>query len=400
MMKQADVVIVGAGIVGLTLAVALGEHKLNVVVLDSKKYSAPKEGEHARASAINLTSQQFLVELGVWQLLPSDILSTFSDIKVWDVKGKGEIQFASTECAEPYLGHIVSNHHLQEALLKRIEQLSSVKLMCPMEVIDITINENDAQVKLSNGSLHCKLIVGADGSNSWVKRYFGFESHVSPYHQTAIVTTVVTERSHARIARQCFLPNGPLAFLPLKNLHHSSIVWATTPEESEQLLSLNENDFLQKLTQSFEHKLGQVTERLDTPKQFPLIMQHAKDYVKSRVALVGDACHSIHPLAGQGLNMGILDVACLAEILVDVASKSRDIGLINHLRRYERWRKGDNWMMIGAMSGFKHLFGSQNELLIDVRSASLNMVNSIPFLKKRFMHYAMGKRIKLPEVVK
>ncbi len=400
MMKQTDVVIVGAGIVGLSLAVALGEQKLNVIVLDAKKYSPPKLGEHARASAINLASQRVLSALGVWQLLPKDLLSAFNEIMVWDVQGKGEIRFDSSECAEPYLGHIVPNDLLQEALLKRVEQLNSVKLICPVDIIEMSINENDAHLRLSQGTISTKLIVGADGANSWLRKYFAFDTHVSPYHQTALITTVETTLSHSRIARQCFLPNGPLAFLPLRNLHHSSIVWATTPEEAEQLLSMNESDFLKKLANAFENKLGEVTSRLDTPKQFPLIMQHAKNYVKSRVALVGDACHSIHPLAGQGLNMGIMDIACLAEIIVDVSSNSRDIGLIHHLRRYERWRKGDNGMMIAAMSGFKQLFGSDSEFIADIRSVGLNMVNSISILKKQFMRYAMGGRIKLPEVAK
>lgn len=400
MMKQVDVVIVGAGIVGLSLAVALGEQKLNVIVLDAKKHTEPKLGEHARVSAINVASQRILSCLGVWQLLSKEHRSAFNAIKVWDIQGKGKVEFDSAECAEPYLGHIIPNHLLQEALLKRIDQLNTVKLMCPVEITDIQVKGDSAHLNLSQGNLVAKLIVGADGANSWIRKYFEFETHISPYHQSAIVTTVETTLSHARTARQCFLAKGPLAFLPLQNLHHSSIVWATTPEESEDLLSLDESDFLKKLSSAFEYKLGEVTKRLDTPKRFPLIMQHAKKYVKNRVALVGDACHSIHPLAGQGLNMGIMDIACLGEIIAEVANNSRDIGLENHLRRYERWRKGDNWMMIGAMAGFKQLFGADSELIIDLRSVGLNLVNNISPLKKHFMRYAMGDRIKLPLIAK
>lgn len=400
MMKQVDVVIVGAGIVGLSLAVLLGEQKLNVVVLDAKKYSEPKLGEHARASAINLASQRILSNLGVWQLLPKEHPSAFQAIKVWDVQGKGKIEFDSTECAEPYLGHIIPNHLLQEALFKRLDQLNSVKLICPVDIQDIQVKDDSVTISLPQGNLVAKLLVGADGANSWIRKYFEFETLSSPYDQTAIITTVETTLSHARTARQCFLPTGPLAFLPLKNLHHSSIVWTTTLQESEELLSLNESDFLEKLSSAFEYKLGKVTQRLDTPKRFPLIMQHAKNYVKARVALVGDACHSIHPLAGQGLNMGIMDVACLGEIIIEVSENARDIGLVNHLRRYERWRKGDNWMMIGAMAGFKQLFGMDSEIMIDIRSAGLNIVNNISLLKKHFMRYAMGDRIKLPAIAK
>ena len=400
MTKQYDVIIVGAGVAGLSLAVALGEKKLKVALLDAREFSEPNPGEHVRVSAINHVSEKILTSLGVWQLLPENTLSPFRKISVWDANGGGEIQFDSTESAQAYLGHIVPNHEMQRALLSRIKQLNTVDLKCPVEIKAVEVLEDKVDVKLPTCVLSAKLLVGADGANSWVREQCGFECELSPYNQVAVIATVKTEKRHAQVARQCFQKNGPLAFLPLRDLNTSSIVWATTQEESEKLLKLDENVFLESLTNAFENKLGKVTDRLDAPKKFPLIMRHAKEYCKPRIALVGDAAHTIHPLAGQGLNMGILDVACLAEVVSEISAEDRDIGRMNYLRVYERWRRGDNAMMIATMSGFRNLFGSQIDWLADIRSAGMDLVNNIPFLKNQFMRYAMGDRIRLPAMVK
>lgn len=400
MTKQVDVIIVGAGVAGLSLAVALGEQKISVAVLDAKEFAEPKENEHVRVSAINLTSEKILSAMGVWQLLPENALSPFRKISVWDATGRGDIQFNSTDSAKPYLGHIVPNHEIQKALFSRIKQLNFVSLKCPVDIQSVNVSDKQVDVKLSTSNLSAKLLVGADGANSWVREHCGFESEISPYEQMAVISTVKTELQHAQIARQCFQKTGPLAFLPLKDLNTSSIVWTTTKEASEELLALDKKAFLKILTQEFEHKLGDVVDQLDEPKRFPLIMRHAKNYIKNRIALVGDAAHTIHPLAGQGLNMGILDVACLAEIITELHEQDRDFGRLNYLRAYERWRRGDNAMMIATMSGFKNLFGSQIDWLTDLRSVGMNIVNNIPFLKKQFMQYAMGQRLRLPEVAK
>jgi 2-octaprenylphenol hydroxylase len=249
--------------------------------------------------------------------------------------------------------------------------------------------ENGQQIELEDGStLRARLLVGADGKHSKVRDYAGIHTRVSDYGQQALVAVVATERAHEETAWQRFLPTGPLAFLPLAD-GRSSIVWSASNDRAERLLELDESAFCAELGKAFGHRLGRITscgERI----LFPLQRQYAEHYVAPRIALVGDASHVIHPLAGQGVNLGLKDVRELAGTLLEAGRQQRDIGSLSVLRRYERARKGDNMAMMMAMDGFKHLFGSRITPVCWVRNFGLNLVDAAQPVKNRIMRAAMG----------
>ena len=207
---------------------------------------------------------------------------------------------------------------------------------------------------------------------------------------------VKTEKSHLHTCWQRFLPNGPLAFLPMHD-HYACVVWSTSPEQAAELMTLDKEAFAIRLAEAFEFKLGAITEVRDRGK-FPLRLQHTVDYVKDRIALIGDAAHSIHPLAGQGVNLGVLDAAALAETVLETHASHRDIGALHNLRAYERWRKGQNVTMMLSMDAFKRLFGSQLEPVKWARNVGLNATNNLVPVKRFFMEYAMGNRGDLPKL--
>ena len=253
------------------------------------------------------------------------------------------------------------------------------------------------------GTFSAPLFVAADGVFSWLRQQVGIEQHIKPYQQTAIVATVACEHPHQDTAWQCFLPSGPLAFLPLQaladNKNLCSIVWSLKTIDAERLLQLPMAEFAQALTDACEYKLGKVTV-IGQRMSFPLIMRHAKTYFQDNVVLMGDAAHTIHPLAGQGLNLGILDALAFNDCVGQVLAKNKPLTHIALLRRYERWRKTDNQMMINIMSGFKQLFGHDVQWLAALRSYGLTMTNRMSPLKQFFMRYAMGLSGNLPSLAR
>lgn len=217
------------------------------------------------------------------------------------------------------------------------------------------------------------------------------------YNHIAIVTTVQTELPHQATAWQRFLKTGPLAFLPLQNPNTSSIVWSTVPEHANELLAMDEVEFRNALCDAFESRLGGIIQ-IDKRYHFPLQMRHAKNYVKEHIALIGDAAHTIHPLAGQGVNLGLLDALCLVETVVDAVNKHRNYASMTTLRRYERWRKGDNLAMLAMVEMLKSLFMSDKALVKNFRSFGLNFTDRVSFLKNFFAKYALGNRGDLPKL--
>ncbi len=297
-------------------------------------------------------------------------------------------------------GNIVANEALIQILLNRVSEIPNLFLFCPAQINVMMIDDDIVKIKLSDETkIESKLLVGADGAESWVRKTLNIPVVEMPYHHTALVATVKTEYSHRSIARQRFRENGPIAFLPLENKHHCSIVWSTLPEEAEELMQLDAKELGEKMSIAIDHELGKITV-IDKPIAFPLIMRHATHYVHPRVALIGDAAHTIHPLAGQGLNLGILDAACLSEVVVDNFKIKRDIGLVQNLRRYERWRRSDNQLMIEAMRFFKEGFAVQQGFLKQLRDITLKLTNRYRWLRRVFMHQAMGFRGELPNIGK
>ena len=399
MANQYDVIIVGGGMVGLTLACALGGSALKVVVLEASPMESewPDDSIGLRVSAITHASRKVFNAIGAWQGMVERRVTSYGEMHVWDAGGNGAIHFDSAEVGQPSLGYIVENRIIQLALQERLAQFDNVELICPARWQQWHDEEGSICLSLEDGrELRTRLLVGADGARSLVRERAGIQTKGWSYDQHALMAIAQTEQSHLHTCWQRFLPNGPLAFLPMHG-HYSCVVWSTTPEQAAELMDMEAPQFLSSLGEAFEFKLGRVLEVRDRGK-FPLRLQHSVDYVKERIALVGDAAHAIHPLAGQGVNLGVLDAAALAETVLSTQASRRDIGSLHNLRSYERWRKGQNVAMMLSMDAFKRLFGAQNEPLKLVRNIGLNATNNLMPVKRFFMEHAMGDRGDLPEL--
>lgn len=396
---QYDVIIVGGGMVGASLAVMLGQNGLRVVLLD-KSTEVPNWSEDKvdiRVSAITRASENILRHLGVWQDIVNKRVAPYREMFVWDSSGNGSIHFDSAELAQPSLGHIVENSVIQSSLWQRLAHLDTVELVHPVQIEKLTVHDHAVEVDLGDGQvLTAPLVVGADGSNSWVREQFGIKSSERSYGQSAVVAHVRTELANGKTAWQRFLPGGPLAFLPMGE-NSSSIVWSCSTEQAEELVSLPELEFNQAITRAFAARLGDVS-LLGPRGAFPLRMKHAREYVRPRLALVGDAAHTIHPLAGQGANLGFADAASLAEVLISAKAQDRDIGARWVLRKYERWRKGQNLATGYVMDGFKHLFSNRIPPLVLLRNLGLSGADKLPGFKLLAGEYALGLKGDMPKM--
>ncbi len=403
-MKRAyshDLVIVGGGMVGATLACALGESNLRVAVVEGRVPGA-WQGEPIdnRTSAITRATERVFRNIGAWPGMVERRVAPYRAMHVWDATGSGAIHFNATEIGEPDLGHILENRVILSALHARMAAFDNIELIAPARCIECHRDADAAHLHLEGGrTLDAPLVVAADGSNSWVREQAGIVSHGWAYQQTAVVAVVRHSRPHAETAYQRFLPDGPLAFLPLFDAHLSAIVWSTSPGHAVELLALAEAPFLDALQRTFGDKLGRMAS-CGERGGYPLILRHADHYVEERLALVGNAAHSIHPLAGQGLNLGVLDVALLADLLQEAHAARGDLGELRLLRRYERGRKGDNLSMMYAMDGFKRLFGSEATPVRLLRNLGLNLADSVAPLKQQLMRHALGLSGELPELVR
>lgn len=374
--------------VGAALACALANAGLRVAVVEALKPKSfdPQSDYELRVCAISPGSEKILAALKVWPLVQERRICPYTQMHVWDASGWGEIHFDATEIGEFHLGHIIENHVIQGALLERLHSFENATLYCPDTVQLIEIGDDSAKVELASGTLlEAKLVVGADGYNSKIRSLCGIIFQAYSYTQDAVVANVDTEFSNQGVAWQRFLPGGPLAFLPLAT-RTSSIVWSTTRDHAQLLVNTEEQMFCEMLSEAFDYKLGRV-EATSPRASFPLRGGQAESYVVPRVALIGDAAHSIHPLAGQGVNLGFKDAATLADVLLKA---SRDIGSLRVLRRYERARKADNVITMRVMEGFKSLFAVDTVPIPFLRSMGLALTNVALPVKHQLMRRAMG----------
>jgi len=394
-----DVVIVGSGMVGNVLACTLLQQGLHVAVIEATPAQPISlETLDLRTFAITRASQRIFTYIGAWQMMCDLRVSPFQQMHVWDENGNGLIHFDSTEIHEPILGHIVEQSVIQTALLARLAQHENLTWYRPAKVSYFQLTTQAMQLTLDDEQiLTTKLLVGAEGANSTLRTAAGIPYQMQDYGQQAIVANIKTSLSHQHTAWQRFLSTGPLAFLPLKDEHECSIVWSADTPVAQQLMRLDKTAFQQQLAQAFEYKLGDVLE-CGQRAIFPLQRRHAKNYIQQRFALVGDAAHTIHPLAGQGVNLGLLDAATLSQVIEEARLNHRDFGNHAVLRRYERWRKGETLAMMLAMDGFKGIFASQSPLLQWTRSFGLNISNITIPVKQLMMRHAMGLTGDLPRM--
>lgn len=395
-----DIIIVGGGIVGLTLACALAQQtNLSLLVLDAQvpKTSAA-QSEYHRVSAITLASQRIFSALGVWENIKQIRVSPFTHIMVWDGHDRGEIEFDCKTVAETALGFIVENEVMQAVLYKKLSTYPQVKVLAPIQLQACSTTADSIQfTTTTQQQFTAKIAVAADGARSWLREQAEIPINQHDYEQTAIVATVSTALPHQKMARQVFLESGPLAFLPLVEENLSSIVWSVPNAQAKTLLALSDEAFKAALAKDFSYRLGEVLS-VSQREGFPLHKQTAKHYLSPRIALVGDAAHTVHPLAGQGVNLGLLDAAALVEVIVQALQKGRDFSSFAALRPYERWRKADNMTMLAGIDTIKALFAANHPAVCSLRSLGLKVTNQTDWIKNFFIRQAIGDRTGLPKL--
>ena len=405
--NEFDIVIAGAGMVGATLACLLEQSGLRVALIDQRPinsgesfFDKAQPKFDPRVSAFTKASKQLFVELGIWQDIAAKRSCSYQDMQVWDSQGTGSIHFSAADINQTELGTIVENSIITAALHHKLANIENLQVLPPFTIEKLREIQRDGkqllQLESSEGDvLVTKLLVAADGANSKIRQLANFTTREWDYNHQALVTTVRTEKAHSNTAWQCFLETGPLAFLPLSaeadsdDQHYCSIVWSMVPQRAEQVMSLTDAQFKVELALALERKLGEV-EWVDKRFIFPLRQRHAKDYVKDNIVLVGDAAHTIHPLAGQGVNLGLLDVKALAKELTRGIEAGREIADATVLRRYQRQRIGHNLGMMWLMEGFKQLFAEQNLTARWLRNIGMNSVDNMSIVKNKLARRAMG----------
>jgi 2-octaprenylphenol hydroxylase len=419
--KTYDVVIIGAGIVGQTLAIGLAKQALAVALVDASAAPQPIKGLASKAtsktqknsvfaprvSAISSASAALLKELGVWDKIAR--MQPYTHMHVWDTDGFGEIAFdvnsvpslsvshnvnktdSAQHAQEKALGHIIENEVINYALYKQLSTFANVDCFFNASASDFTISDSGATLKVQQPdktefNAKAKLLVGADGANSKVRTAFGFAHTFWDYDHHAIVANMSTEHAHNNTARQAFTPYGPLAFLPLPDAHQCSIVFSQQTQQAQALMALADEDFEKAVQVAINNHYGKV--KLNTKRiSFPLRMRYARQWSSKHVAIIGDAAHTIHPLAGQGANLGLADVETLLSI---VAQHKSTLGETAMLRKYERCRKAQALKVIATMEGFKQLFDGHHPLKKLARNLGLLGANKLPGVKAFFIKQAMG----------
>ncbi|KTD11939.1 oxidoreductase with FAD/NAD(P)-binding domain protein [Legionella gratiana] len=386
MSLEFNVLIVGGGIVGLASALAMAQRGYTVAIIDSGPLKVDTLHTDARVYAINHASQMLLKQLDVWHYLDKSRISPYCHMHVWDSVSGAHIDFDSRYVAEQNLGFIMEESILKDALFKQIALQPTIHLF-PNHFVEEVCSDNDC-VFLNSIEQSWKglLLMIADGAHSLIRQKLKVSLTTWSYDQQALVATVFTEKEHKQTAYQVFHPNGPLAFLPLADPHQCSIVWSTAPNHAKELMNLSNHEFNQSLTQAFANRLGEV-EVMSARHQFSLQMRHTKQYTGNRWLLLGDAAHTIHPLAGLGLNVGLADVSSWIHCL-DAASSG--LCAKKALGAYQRERKAAVWQIILLMEGFKRLFGNSFGPVVTLRGLGLGFCNQFTPIKRLFIQHARG----------
>ncbi|HEX3500753.1 MAG TPA: UbiH/UbiF/VisC/COQ6 family ubiquinone biosynthesis hydroxylase [Stellaceae bacterium] len=396
---QSELVIVGGGMVGLSLATACAGAGLDVAVIDREAPSRMVETAFdGRTSAIAFGSQRILAGIGVWDYIAREA-EPIHEIRVADGDSPLFLHYDHNEIGPDPLGYIVENRVLRRALLARAASLPNLRHLAPADVATAERRSGGVTVTLTDGaSISGALLIAADGKLSPLREAAGIRTLEWHYKQTAIVCTVWHERPHLGIAIEHFLPAGPFAILPMTG-DRSSIVWTERSELVPRLLALDATDFHAELARRFGDFLGRL-EVVGPRWSYKLLLMHAARYGAERLILAGDAAHVIHPIAGQGLNLGLRDVAVLAELIVDARRLGLDIGAADILGHYERWRRFDTMALAAVTDGLNRLFSNDFPPLAWMRDLGLAAVNRLPPLRRFFMQHAMGMVGTLPRLVR
>lgn len=397
---KADIVIVGAGMVGSMLATAIKPLNLQVVLIDHAQVTLPEADApfEPRVSAITRASENMLRQLGAWDLLAQQRHAPFTTMHVWEQEGRSELFFAAKDVGASHLGCLIENRLLQWALTLKALSGSDIQLLAPEKVVGLERFPKHWRVSLASGQqIDTALVVGADGALSAVRQFAAIGIDTWDYHQHGIVCTIQTEKPHGDCARQVFLKSGPLALLPLSDPHYCSIVWSADNTRTQELMALDEQPFNHELTYATRGVLGGVVGS-DKRHAFPLMARHAERYHLDGLALIGDAAHTIHPLAGQGVNLGFLDAAVLAEEISRGLARGLPLGHSQMLNRYSRRRRSHNALMMHSMTGLERIYAASLPALIQGRNEGVRLVNSNGWLKAFFEQQAMGLTGDLPAI--
>ncbi len=402
--RRADILIFGGGANGMTAAAALAHHGLKIVVVEqADPEKLRKAGADGRTVALSHASTSLMQAIGLWNADEFDACPIL-DIRITDGAAPVFLHYDHRELGDAPLGHIVENWRLWNAAFSHISGLENVSYLAPSAVVDLQRDDYGARAILDDGSIiGASLVLACDGRNSHLRQAAGITAATWDYHQTAIVLTVAHDEPHANIAHERFLPAGPFAILPLhddaKGRHRSSIVWTEQNELAAALLEFTDTRFNEELERRFGSFLGNL-KIVGRRWSYPLSFLHAHRYTDTRLALIGDAAHAMHPIAGQGLNMGLRDVAALTELIVDAHHRGQDIGDNSLLSQYERWRRTDNTVLMFVTDGLNRLFSNNVAPVRAARDLGLAAVNRSPRLRRLFMRHAMGLEGDIPQLLR
>ncbi len=404
MTPTTDIVIAGGGLNGAALAIALAKGGLRVAIVDPAPVKLRKRaGFDGRSYAMAVASQRMLQALELWNGLAKNA-QPILEIKVSDGRpGEGAsplvMEFDHAELEEGPMGWMVEDRHLRPALLEALNSNAAIARHDGLSVANHTPHASGVTVRLSNGeTIEACALIGADGRASPTRDRAGIARVAWGYGQTALVCAIDHELDHGGTAQQFFMPSGPLALLPLKG-KTSSIVWTERTVEAERINDLNDADYLNELRPRFGSFLGEISLR-GARFTYPLGLSLAHAFIADRIALIGDAAHAVHPIAGQGLNAGLRDIAALAEVLVEAHRRGEDIGRIDVLERYQSWRRFDATALALATDGFNRLFSNDNPILRAGRDLGLGLVGQMPMLRRGFMREAAGLTGELPKLAR
>ena len=386
-----QVTIVGGGVAGALLALYLGKARVNTCLIDKGKPSLKLANPFiGRTTSLNLSSINSLREAGIWETIEKNS-QQFEEIYVWDAEGSSSVQFNAAEISRKDLGVIVHNNIILEAIFNELEKIPEIRLIEDDSLMDIKHDPHKVEISTHAGlNIMSELLIGADGSLSKVRDLSQIPIRTWSYQQQALVASVVTEKSLNKTAFQIFTDTGPIALLPLaQGSNEASLIWSTDEEYGQKILKLERNLLMQELRLKTEDRFGEIICKEDIDS-FPLHQLHAKKFYKGRSILVGDSAHTIHPLAGQGLNLGIADVKELSELLTSANRYGRALYDKEILRSYSKRREPESYKMIALMEAFKRGFGSENIWIKLGRSFAFDFANNTKVLKQRLIKEAAG----------